>query len=106
VETFLAQASEDGAVEVVVGQCIEHYGPGEPYLPLLEALGQALSRDERGGRLAALLRQHAPTWLVQLPWLLTPADREALQQELYGMTRGECSKSGDGPRLMSHWASS
>jgi predicted ATPase len=37
--------------------------------------------------LGLLLRQHAPTWLVQIPWLLTPADREHLQQELQGTTR-------------------
>jgi predicted ATPase len=33
------------------------------------------------------LRQQAPTWLVQMPWLLTAADREHLHQELQGMTR-------------------
>ncbi|MGH8006812.1 MAG: ATP-binding protein, partial [Candidatus Binatia bacterium] len=34
-----------------------------------------------------LLRQYAPTWLVQLPWLLSPADREGLQREVVGVTR-------------------
>jgi hypothetical protein len=63
------------------GQCVEHYGLGEPYLPILEALGQ-LCRGPAGVRLGALLRQQAPTWLVQMPWLLTRADREHLQQEV------------------------
>ena len=86
VETFAAQARQDPAVWVATGQCIEHYGPGEPYLPILEALGQ-LCRGPAGARLGPLLRQHAPTWLVQMPWLLTQADREHLQQELQGTTR-------------------
>jgi DNA-binding winged helix-turn-helix (wHTH) protein len=86
VETFVAQARQDPAVWVATGQCIEHYGQGEPYMPVLEALGQ-LCRGPEGVRLSALLRQQAPTWLVQMPWLLTPADREHLQQELLGTTR-------------------
>ena len=68
------------------GQCVEHYGLGEPYLPVLEALGQ-LCRGPAGARLGSLLRQQAPTWLVQMPWLLTAADRDHLQQELRGTTR-------------------
>lgn len=54
---------------------------GNPYLPILEALRQ-LCRGPAGVRLGALLRQQAPTWLVQMPWLLTRANREHLQQEL------------------------
>ena len=55
-------------------------------LPVLEALGQ-LCRGAGGARLVTLLRQHAPTWLVQMPWLLTPAHREQLRDELQGTTR-------------------
>ncbi|TFZ05966.1 transcriptional regulator [Ramlibacter henchirensis] len=79
---FLAAQPVDHAV----GQCIEHYGPGEPYLPVLEALN-ALCRGARGGELQALLRQVAPTWLVQLPWYLTDADRQQLQREVAGATQ-------------------
>ncbi|MEO6746970.1 MAG: AAA family ATPase, partial [Caldimonas sp.] len=35
----------------------------------------------------ALLRQVAPTWLVQLPWYVTAADRQQLQQEVAGATQ-------------------
>ncbi len=45
------------------GQCIEHYGAGEAYLPLLSALGH-LGRGPDGHQLIGLLRQQAPTWLV------------------------------------------
>jgi len=86
VEAFAAQLTNDPTVLLASGQCVEHYGLGEPYLPVLEALGQ-LCRGPAEARLSSLLRQQAPTWLVQMPWLLTAADRDHLQQELRGMTR-------------------
>ena len=86
VEAFTAQLTTDPTVRLASGQCVEHYGLGEPYLPVLEALGQ-LCHGPAGARLGSLLRQQAPTWLVQMPWLLTAADRDHLQQELRGTTR-------------------
>src|SRR5262245_35574920 len=68
------------------GQCIEHYGAGEGYLPLLDALGR-VCRQPGGDRLIALLHQHAPTWLVQMPALLTATELEALQRKTAGATR-------------------
>ncbi|MGH7960987.1 MAG: ATP-binding protein, partial [Candidatus Binatia bacterium] len=68
------------------GQCIEHYGAGEAYLPLLDALGR-LGREPEGAPLLPLLRQYAPTWLVQMPALLSPAEREVLQREVIGATK-------------------
>ncbi|NOT57802.1 MAG: AAA family ATPase, partial [Deltaproteobacteria bacterium] len=68
------------------GQCIEHYGAGEAYLPVLEALGR-LCRSADGERLIPLLNQHAPTWLVQMPTFLSPPDYEALQRRTQGVTR-------------------
>ena len=64
------------------GYCVEHYGSGEPYLPVLEALAQLCRVDDS---LLPLLRSVAPTWLVQLPWLLSAEDRESLQRELVGL---------------------
>ena len=40
VEAFAAQLTNDPTVLLASGQCVEHYGLGEPYLPVLEALGQ------------------------------------------------------------------
>jgi class 3 adenylate cyclase len=68
------------------GQCIEQYGAGEPYMPLLQALGR-LCREPGGDRLITLLNQHAPTWLVQLPTLLTASELETLQRKVQGATR-------------------
>lgn len=86
VKTFMAQVAAEPAVWLAQGQCVEQYGTGEAYLPIFEALGQ-LCRASQGERLVALLRQRAPTWLAQMPWLLTPEERQRLQDELHGATR-------------------
>lgn len=84
VEAFLAQVTARRQdLHVAQGQCIEHYGVGEAYLPVLEALqrlGRALGQEV----LRALLYRHAPTWLLHLPSLLTPAERQELQRQLAG----------------------
>jgi predicted ATPase len=76
----------DSGLWVGRGQCIEHYSTGEPYLPILEALEQ-LCRTAAGHHLIALLHQHAPAWLAQMPTLLRPAERHSLQHELLGTTQ-------------------
>jgi tetratricopeptide (TPR) repeat protein len=52
-------------------------------MPVLEAL-ERLCHTGDGERLVGLLRQYAPMWLVQMPSLLTPAEREELQRQLIG----------------------
>jgi predicted ATPase len=86
VEAFLERAAATGSLWIARGQCVEPYGVGEAYLPVLDALGR-LCRAPEGERLISLLRQYAPTWLMQLPWLLSAADREGLQREFLGATR-------------------
>jgi DNA-binding winged helix-turn-helix (wHTH) protein/tetratricopeptide (TPR) repeat protein len=63
------------------GHCIEHYGNGEPYLPVMEALS-GLGRHGDRRRLTQVLERYAPSWLLQLPTLLDPGDRTALQQRV------------------------
>ena len=65
------------------GQCVEHYGTGEPYLPVLEAISDLCRID---GTLVPLLRSVAPTWLLQLPWFTNTEEREALRRELAGVS--------------------
>ena len=77
VDTFVAQACAMETLWVGHGQCLAQYGPGEPYLPVLEAVGR-LCRGAAGAPCLAILRQYAPSWLGQLPALLAPADRAAL----------------------------
>ena len=86
VDTFVAQVAGQAPLWIGRGQCIEQYGAGEAYLPLLEALGQ-MGRTLDGPQLVALLRQQAPSWLLQLPALLSPVEYEALQRYARGTTR-------------------
>jgi DNA-binding winged helix-turn-helix (wHTH) protein/tetratricopeptide (TPR) repeat protein len=78
IEHFIAGL---GDVLCVRGQCVDQYGSGEPYLPVLEALSQLCRSD---GSLVSLLRSVAPTWLLQLPWLSTAEERDALRRDLAG----------------------
>lgn len=78
IERFMAEA---GDAHCAHGQCVEQYGAGEPYLPVLEALTACCRRDPALGE---QVRAVAPTWLLQLPWLATAAEREALRRELAG----------------------
>ena len=86
VEVFLEQAAAEGSLWIGRGQCIEHYGAGEAYMPVLEAFGR-LCREPGGERLIELLGRHAPTWLAQLPALLNATEREKLQREVQGATQ-------------------
>ncbi|MBI3301580.1 MAG: AAA family ATPase, partial [Deltaproteobacteria bacterium] len=86
VEAFLERAAAMGGLWIGRGQCIEHYGAGEPYMPVLEALGR-LCREPEGNQLIELLSQHAPTWLAQMPALLSATDLEVLQRKVQGATR-------------------
>ena len=86
VEAFLGQVEHQASVWVGRGQCIEQHGAGEAYMPVLEAL-ERLCRRADGKRLLAVLDQHAPSWLAQLPSLLEPGEFEALQRRIQGVTR-------------------
>lgn len=68
------------------GQCVEHYGAGEAYLPVLEAF-ERLCRTAATNDPLSVLRQHAPLWLMQMPGLIDPTERLALQRQTAGATR-------------------
>jgi predicted ATPase/DNA-binding winged helix-turn-helix (wHTH) protein len=86
VNTFVAQVAATEDVWVGHGQCLDHYGAGEAYLPMLEALGR-LGRGPAGERFVAVLRQYAPSWLVQMPGLVLPSAWESLQRTASGATQ-------------------
>ncbi len=68
------------------GQCIEHFGVGEAYLPVLAAL-QHLGQGPGRERVVHVLRRHASTWLMQLPGLVSEDDRASLPRRTAGATR-------------------
>jgi len=82
VDHFLDAAAAEGAV-VARGQCIDAYGTGEAYMPLLEALQQVVHGS---ADVIDVLRTQAPTWLLQLPGLLPPADYDELRRSLASST--------------------
>jgi predicted ATPase/DNA-binding winged helix-turn-helix (wHTH) protein len=88
VEQFLLQAqlATKGRLWLGRGQCIEYYGAGEAYLPVLDALGR-LCREPQARRLVAILDQHAPVWLAQMPALLEGGRWKELQSRVAGATR-------------------
>jgi DNA-binding winged helix-turn-helix (wHTH) protein len=71
---FVSETAARGNLLVGHGQCIEHYGAGEAYLPILEALGRV--GREHAGLLVDVLRQYAPTWLAHLPSLASEAEMQ------------------------------
>ena len=86
IEEFLNSIAEEGTTLVARGQCVEHYGSGEPYMPVLEALSR-LSRGAGGAQVIEVLNRFAPTWLMQMPELLTREERARLQNETQGITQ-------------------
>jgi DNA-binding winged helix-turn-helix (wHTH) protein len=80
IDQFIASI---GDVACAHGQCVENFGAGEPYLPVLQALEELCHGDSE---VPSLLRAVAPTWLLQLPWLSTTEEREALRRELAGVS--------------------
>lgn len=86
VDAFWAQLAADDAVCLARGQCVEHHGAGEGYLPVLEALGR-LGREAAGERLLSVLRRYAPTWLLQLPAMIDDAELQALHGKVLGAAK-------------------
>ena len=91
VEAFLQtldprRPTLDASPWVGQGQCIEHYGAGEAYLPVLEALGH-LARAADGEQVVEGLRRYAPTWLAQMPAFVPEGELEVGQQKVQGATQ-------------------
>jgi DNA-binding winged helix-turn-helix (wHTH) protein/predicted ATPase len=73
-DTFLARLRNAQAAEIAHGQCLDHHGVGEPYLPLIEALTRlAAGRD--GTAVKEILHAQAPSWVAQMPSLWTRLNR-------------------------------
>src|SRR5262245_34113170 len=85
IDLWLARLAAGGEARMAWGHCVEHYGEGEAYLPLLGALGQ-LSRQPAGHEIPVVLRRYAPLWLAQLPGLMSELEQERLQRQLQGAT--------------------
>lgn len=69
------------------GRCLEQYGTGEPYLPVLESLSALLTGPDHEF-VADVLRSRAPAWCLQFPSVFASDDaRERLYRETVGATK-------------------
>jgi DNA-binding winged helix-turn-helix (wHTH) protein/predicted ATPase len=75
VDAFVTRIASADDVRVGRGQCVEQYGGGEAYLPILEALGR-LARDV-GEPVVSVLHTYAPSWLAHLPSLPSSVARSS-----------------------------
>src|SRR5437016_4477149 len=80
---FLSKAPPPASTR---GQCLEHYGAGEAYLPVLDGFSR-LCRSRDGAQVLDVLRQHASAWLAQMPSLVPQAERGNLQTQVVAATR-------------------
>jgi DNA-binding winged helix-turn-helix (wHTH) protein len=77
-DVFLEQLRTRQTVRIAHGQCLDHHGVGEPYLPLIEALTR-LAGGADGAAVKEILSSQAPSWLAQMPALWTRSERSALE---------------------------
>jgi DNA-binding winged helix-turn-helix (wHTH) protein/predicted ATPase len=83
-DAFLEQLQATHAVKIAHGQCLDHHGVGEPYLPLIEALTR-LAGGRDGAAVKEILSAQAPSWLAHMPSLWTRSERSVLAT--HGATR-------------------
>jgi DNA-binding winged helix-turn-helix (wHTH) protein/tetratricopeptide (TPR) repeat protein len=85
-DAHIARITAAHGVLVASGSCVEQFGTGEAYLPVLAALG-ALCRGPNGEGVVEVLAQHAPTWLEQMPGLVPDEKLPALRLRVQGATQ-------------------
>ena len=88
-DTFLEQLRTAHAVRIAHGQCLDHHGVGEPYLPLIEALTR-LAGGQDGTSVKEILSTQAPSWLAQMPSLVDP-----VRAQYVGSTRPRDARAHD-----------
>jgi DNA-binding winged helix-turn-helix (wHTH) protein/predicted ATPase len=86
LNALLGEMESVAGIRILQGQCLQHYGHAEAYLPVLEALSQC-GRGPAGAEVIELLQHYAPSWLPQLRSLLSVADKEQLPPAFPGSTR-------------------
>jgi DNA-binding winged helix-turn-helix (wHTH) protein/predicted ATPase len=83
LEAFTSSLSINGIL-AAHGQCIEQYGAGEAYMPMLDAL-ERLCGGPGGEKAVDLMRRYAPSWLVNMPGLVDAAEHAELERQTAGI---------------------
>ncbi len=92
VDAFL-DGLPGGAALVGRGQCVVQHGPSEAYMPVLQALERICRAPGASDALPALVAR-APTWVVQMPWLLDDDARAAVEARMVGANRDRMLREG------------
>ncbi len=77
----------------MIGHCVETASEREPHMPMLTALAD-FAASSRAGTVVSKLRDRAPTWLVQIPWLCEADERSRLELSLQGVATGRMVREG------------
>ena len=97
VESFLRTLDDPdtgGTPSLIArGRCLELHGSKEPYMPLLAAIGE-LATSTSGQTVRKAVRHFAPTWAVQVPWLVDPHEIATLERSLQGTTAVRMLREG------------
>ena len=88
-----ADALPAGQVTVGRGQCVAQGSELESFGPWLGLLAD-LCMGPDGAAVVPLLRQCAPSWLLQLPWLLRGDEGARLRHDLAGAGTGRMLREG------------
>jgi DNA-binding winged helix-turn-helix (wHTH) protein/tetratricopeptide (TPR) repeat protein len=83
-QVFLDMARRQGA-RVIVAPCIAGSAESDAFYPFLDILAQ-LARSDARETVVAHLSTIAPTWLVQLPWLMPGTMEPGTRQAMFGTT--------------------
>lgn len=86
VDVFLERASAPGPLLAGWGACVEPYGTGQAYLPVIDAIC-GLCRGPRADRVIDVFTRHAPAWLVQMPGVVPPDRLDHLRRRAAGATQ-------------------
>ena len=86
VQAFLDYAALIPEVLIVRGQCLEHFGSSEAYLPVLDGFSR-LCRSSAGAQVIDVVRQQAPSWLTHISPVNLRAKKGDLQPQAAGITR-------------------
>ena len=81
---FARSAVAEGAL-AAIARCLPGGAGNDAYYPVLEVLTQ-LARSGAVKDFVALLSSVAPTWLIQLPWLMPVSMTAGTRQQVYGTT--------------------
>ena len=93
VHRFLDELKHVGPLRAGLGECLDQRGPGEAYMPVLEAFAQ-LCRQSDGPSVVEVLKRRAPTWLFQIPSAISPDERSTLHHALVGLTQERMLREG------------